>query len=231
MRQVLRKEKKFLLDMATAKQLEARLAAVLRPDPHNGVQGYPVRSLYFDTPHDRDFAEKLWGTDPRRKVRLRVYSPQADFALLELKQKQGENQHKRGLRVSRQEARALIDGDFSPLLQHPEPFAAELHALMSINGYRSKTVVEYQRRAFIAQENKIRITLDSNIRATEFNRDLFSPQLCMYPVFDPFNVVLEVKFDGFLLSYIRELLNTADKSELSVSKYCLARSVCMGYQF
>ena len=32
--------------------------------------GYPVRSLYFDTLHDRDFAEKLFGTDPRRKVRL-----------------------------------------------------------------------------------------------------------------------------------------------------------------
>lgn len=231
MRQVLRKEKKFLLDMATAKQLEAHLAAVLRPDPHDDAQGYPVRSLYFDTLHDRDFTEKLWGTDPRRKVRLRVYSPQADFALLELKQKQGEHQLKRGLRVSRQEARALIEGDFSPLLQHPEPFAAEMHALMSINGYRPKTIVEYQRRAFIAQENETRITLDGNVRATEFSRDLFNPQLCMYPVLDPFNIVLEVKFDGFLLSYIRTLLNSADKSELSVSKYCLARSVCMGYQF
>ena len=50
-------------------------------------------------------------------------------------------------------------------------------------------------------------------------------------MFDPFNVILEVKFDGFLLSYIRSLLNTIDKSELSVSKYCLARSVLMGYQF
>ena len=133
--------------------------------------------------------------------------------------------------MSRQEARALIEGDFSPLLQHPEPFAAEMHALMSINGYRPKTIVEYQRRAFIAQENETRITLDGNVRATEFSRDLFNPQLCMYPVLDPFNIVLEVKFDGFLLSYIRTLLNSADKSELSVSKYCLARSVCMGYQF
>ena len=128
MRQVLRKEKKFLLDMATAKQLEAHLAAVLRPDPHDGAQGYPVRSLYFDTLHDRDFTEKLWGTDPRRKVRLRVYSPQADFALLELKQKQGEHQLKRGLRVSRQEARALIEGDFSPLLQHLYAVALGRHA-------------------------------------------------------------------------------------------------------
>lgn len=50
-------------------------------------------------------------------------------------------------------------------------------------------------------------------------------------MFDPFNVVLEVKFDGFLLSYVRSVLNMADKSELSVSKYCLARGARMAYQF
>ena len=84
MRVVSRKEKKFLVDLAGAKKLEGILASVVAPDPHNGLQGYPIRSLYFDTLHDRDYAEKLMGTDPRRKVRLRVYDPSADFALLEL---------------------------------------------------------------------------------------------------------------------------------------------------
>ena len=53
--------------------------------------------------------------------------------------------------------------------------------------------------------------------------DLFDPHLNMNPVLDPYNVVLEVKFNGFLLSYIRDLINCTDKSELSVSKYVLAR--------
>ena len=53
----------------------------------------------------------------------------------------------------------------------------------------------------------------------------------MTSVLDPFNVVLEVKFDGFLLSYIRQVLNTVQKSEISVSKYCLARTTRLGYQF
>lgn len=231
MRNVSRKEKKFLVDMASAKQLEGALAGVLAPDPHNGLFGYPIRSLYFDTLHDRDFAEKLFGTDPRRKVRLRVYDPAADFALLELKQKQGENQLKRSLPLSRAEAERLVAGDTDVLSERSEPFAAEMHALMSINGYMPKTIVEYRRTAFIAKENKIRVTLDSDIRATEFSMDLFDPKLCLYPVFDPFNVVLEVKFNGFLLSYIRSVLNMVDKSELSVSKYCLGRSVRLGYQF
>ena len=191
LRMVDRKEKKFLLDMVAARRLEMQLSAVMRADSHNGAFGYPVRSLYFDTPHDRDFTEKLFGLDPRRKVRLRVYSPQADFALLELKQKQGEVQRKRSLTVNRQEAECLVAGEYGFLLRRPEPFAAELHGLMSINGYRPKAVVEYDRTAFIAQENKIRITFDRNVRATEVNCDLFSSTLALMPVFDPFNVILE----------------------------------------
>ena len=154
MRNISRKEKKFLVDLTSAKKLEGLLSQVMPGDPHNGSRGYPVRSLYFDTLHDRDFAEKLFGTDPRRKVRLRVYDPAADFALLELKQKQGENQRKRSLPLTQAEARRLIDGDFDVLLGREEPFAAEMHALMSINGYRPKAVVEYDRTAFIAKENK-----------------------------------------------------------------------------
>ena len=231
MRKVMRKEKKFLLNLASAKQAECNLAAILAADSHNGFHGYPVRSLYFDTLHDRDYAEKLFGTDPRRKVRLRIYDPTADFALLELKQKQGDNQLKRSLPLCRAEAECLIAGDYSVLRNRPEPFAAEMYAFMSINGYRPKCIVEYDRTAFVAKENKIRVTLDRNIRATEANMNIFDPQLCLYPVFDPCNVVLEVKFNGFLLSYIKTVLNGIDKSELSVSKYCLARYVRMGFQF
>ena len=125
----------------------------------------------------------------------------------------------------------LILGETGFLLDRPEPFAQEMHALMSINGYMPKAIVVYNRKAFIAQENKIRVTLDSNIRATETNLDLFDPDLSTYPVFDPFNVVLEVKYDGFLLSYIRNVLNRVEKSELAVSKYCLSRTSRLAYQF
>ena len=126
MRNVSRKEKKFLVDLASAKKLEGAFFGVLAGDPHNGLSGYPIRSLYFDTLHDRDFAEKLMGTDPRRKVRLRIYDPTADFALLELKQKQGDNQLKRSLPCTRAEAERLIAGDYDVLLARSEPFAAEM---------------------------------------------------------------------------------------------------------
>ena len=94
---------------------------------------------------------------------------------------------------------------------------------MQYKCYRPKTIVQYNRKAYIAKENKIRITFDNNIIATESSFDLFSDNLLMYPVFDKFNVVLEVKFNGFLLDYIRQFINSINKSELSVSKYALAR--------
>ena len=93
--------------------------------------------------------------------------------------------------------------------------------MMNYRCYRPKTVIEYNRKAFIAKENKIRITFDNNIVATESCFDLFSPTLNMNPVLDKYCVVMEVKFNGFLLDYIRRLINSIDKSELSVSKYVL----------
>ena len=229
MNRVYREEKKFLINIEDFRRHAHHLEQVLIEDEHNGPLGYRVRSLYFDTMYDKDYFEKLDGTDLRRKIRLRIYNPEDDFALLEMKQKQGQYQLKRSLRITRDDAQAMIDGDYSPLLRYPEDFAAECYALMHMQLYRPKTVVEYNRKAFIAKENKIRITFDHQIVSTESSMDLFAKDLTMNPVLDPFAAVLEVKFNGFLLSYIKDLLSNAQKSELSVSKYMLARQASYKY--
>lgn len=228
MRNVLRKEKKFLMDYASAAVARGRVGGVLAPDVHNGGGGYVVRSLYFDTVHDRDYTSQAAGLEVRRKVRLRVYDPSADFALLELKQKQGDNQRKRSLVLSRTDALRLLDGGLDVLLGRPEPFALEMYGLMKSNAYYPKCVVEYDRMAFIARENSIRVTFDHAVRATSLSMDLFDPRLALMPVMDPFNVILEVKYNGFLLSYVKEALGSVDRSEISVSKYGLARAAGQG---
>ena len=50
----------------------------------------------------------------------------------------------------------------------------------------------------------------------------------MNPVLDPYDVILEVKYNGFLLDYIRRMIDSVSRSEISVSKYVLARQ--NGYQ-
>ena len=220
---VLREEKKFLISVADFIAISHKVEQIMLSDPHNGTHGYMIRSLYFDTPFDDDYFEKQAGIELRRKVRLRCYDPNGDFAMLEMKQKQGVQQMKRSLRVTRDDAKELIAGNYEVLLRHEEPFAAEIYAFMRSRVYVPRTIVEYNRKAYIAKENKIRVTFDNKIVSTESSFDLFDPHLNMNPVLDPYNVVLEVKFNGFLLSYIRDLINCTDKSELSVSKYVLAR--------
>lgn len=230
MNDVLRQEKKFAINLTDGAILRQRLGSVMHRDAHNGAQGYIIRSLYFDTPDDQDFSDKIDGLELRRKIRLRTYSPQSSFAMLEMKQKQGPYQRKRSLRIAREDALRLCQGDYEPLHGYDDPFAAECYGLMHCRCYRPKAVIEYRRQAFVARENHIRITLDSQLTATETSFQLFSPRLPLYPVMDPFHMVLEVKYNGFLLSYIKDLLDLVERSELSVSKYCLGRGVSLNIQ-
>lgn len=224
MNEVLRQEKKVLINQAQMALYAGRLAQVLPGDAHNQGDGYLIRSLYFDSLDDRDLAEKLDGVELRRKIRLRNYDPNSDFAMLEMKQKQGPLQKKRSVRLDRGAARALIQGDYSPLLFCREPFAQECYAVMSLHRYLPRVVVEYRRMAFAAKENAIRVTFDHHLTATAANFDIFSPCLAQSPILDPVLAVLEIKYNGFLLSYIKDLLRECHVSELSVSKYALGRS-------
>lgn len=231
MREVLREEKKFLLNQAEALYMRNHLSCAVHTDPHNGADGYPVRSLYFDSLDNRDFLEKKEGVELRRKLRLRVYSPQADFAMFEMKQKQGPYQRKRSMKISKEDAQALIAGEQSVLLRDGSDFGKECYAMMQMWAYRPKTVVEYDRFAFISSENSIRITFDSSVRASESRFDIFDPRLALNSVMPPFAVIMEVKYNGFLLSYIKDMLLPVQQSELSVSKYSLARQIGCEHRF
>ena len=85
--------------------------------------------------------------------------------------------------------------------------------------------------AFIAKENKIRVTFDHQIVATESNYDIFNANLLQNPALNPTLAVLEVKYNGFLLSYIKDMLRECNSSETSVSKYALSRCISKHYNF
>ena len=114
---VTREEKKFLINIDEFRSKSHYLDMLMIQDEHNGTDGYIIRSLYFDTIYDDDFFEKLEGVETRRKIRLRIYDPKHDFAMLEMKQKQGANQKKRSLRMTKADAKALIAGEYDVLLK------------------------------------------------------------------------------------------------------------------
>ncbi|WP_300386005.1 polyphosphate polymerase domain-containing protein [Clostridium sp.] len=231
MNEVLRQEKKFLISQSQYYRYRHNFNKILEIDKNSLGEGYMIRSLYFDTIDDKDFQAKEDGVEIRRKIRLRTYNTNSSFALLEMKQKQGERQRKRSLKISREDAKLMISGDYSVLLNYNEPFAGECFSLMNMLCYRPKTVITYQRMAFIAKANDIRITFDNNIKGTESCFDIFSKKLLESSILDPYLGVLEVKFNGFLLSYIKDMIMECNASEISVSKYCLGRAISKHYLF
>ena len=225
---VLRTEKKHNLTKLEVSGLKSRLSAILSGDPVNGYKPYLVRSLYFDTIFNDDFYEKMAGVERRQKIRLRIYDPNAKTAKLEIKEKQGTTQLKRSLVLTREEAIRLQNCDYEVLKEKEDELAQELYIVMTTKLYRPVCIVEYDRVAFANPTNDIRITFDSDIRSNEGNFSIFDPNLQCYPVFSNRNTVLEVKYNGFLLSYIKEAIGSLDCTETAVSKYCLARRYGLG---
>ena len=225
--EVLRQEKKFLISLDQMYALSAKLAAIMHMDSHGTSEGYIIRSLYFDSADNRDYVEKEDGIEIRRKIRLRNYGADNNFAMLEMKQKQGANQKKRSLRLDKDKAMALIHGQMDVLLMEESAFANECFFVMQQYQYIPKAVITYHRKAFVAKENSIRITFDHHLKGTESSYDIFDPMINENYIMDPYLAVMEVKYNGFLLSYIREVINAVDAPETSVSKYYLGRQSTM----
>lgn len=222
---VTRTEVKYDIGPLEMADMKRRLGILMEPDPHNGEKGYLVRSLYFDTLRDMDFEEKVEGYDERQKIRLRVYSADAQTAKLEVKEKTGGFQRKRSLILNREESVRMADGDYRFLPEREEALAGWLYAFLNMHCYRPKCMVEYDRYAYITEHNDTRITFDQNLRASESNFDLFRNEPLLYPVSPPGRVTMEVKYTGFLFSYLKSELNRCDKMQVSSSKYCKARMI------
>lgn len=222
---VCRRELKYLVSLRDVVSLKKRLSEVIAEDSHNGENGYLVRSLYFDSLHDSDFEEKVDGYDNRQKVRLRVYDFDSQTAKLELKEKEGNSQRKRSLLLNREEAEYMIKGEYEFLLERSEKIAQWLYTFLVTKCYRPKCVVEYDRFAYCESVNDIRITFDANLRATESCSDLFDKNLILYPVSRTEEVTMEVKYNGFLYTYIKNVISQTAKMPVSNSKYVRARMV------
>lgn len=222
---VQRKELKYIINQIEMIKLKKRLDGIMVNDIHNGFNGYRVRSLYFDTLSDWDFESKIDGYDRRQKIRIRVYDDNAKVIKLELKAKESDRQKKSSLILSKEEAESMVQGNYTFLLQRPEKIASVLYTKMVLNCYRPKCIVEYNRYAYIRDINDIRVTFDSNLRATESNLNIFDNNIVLYSVSRNEQVTMEVKYNQFLFSYIKQEISKIDKQQISNSKYCRARMI------
>ncbi len=226
--EVSREELKYYINSIEKRKLENDLDKLLISDVHNDIDGYKVRSLYFDSIDDTDFYDKVDGVENRKKIRLRIYTPNDTVAKLEIKRKFNNNQVKSSVIISRDDAIKLIDCNYDVLLKYDNNAAREIYYDMKLNLLKPKVTIEYERKAYVHSMNHIRVTLDSNIRSSESQFNIFSDSLTLIPI-DINTTILEVKYDGYLLNSINDILKKYNITRTSYSKYTSSRSIFENY--
>jgi hypothetical protein len=222
---ILRHEKKYLLARRQIPALRADLAALLAPDPHSGVGGYQVRSLYFETWTLHSLREKLDGLYDRFKLRVRGYPPigPADAFVAEIKQKRGDQILKQRTRVDATELDLLCAGRYGELLSRREDDAVlrRFVAAKASLGSVAPLIVEYTREAFQHPSRHVylRATLDYGLSAAPHGR------LASTDRGQPFGTdvaILEVKTSGTPPDWLRMLTEKHRLDLAAVSKFAYA---------
>lgn len=229
---VTRTENKYAISYEAGSKLQNNLNKILKRDQYSQEHSYIVRSLYFDSINNIDYQTKLAGTEKRKKIRIRTYNPKADKCKLEMKKKQGDLQEKISLWITKEDAQKLALRKFEVLKKYFKDAkeAIEIYTTMVLGCYRPVLLIEYDRVAYVCKEFNTRITLDTNIRSTEVNFELFSNHPLYTPILKE-QMILEVKYNGHLMGFINDLLKPYSLNRISVSKYCLGRKIQQEFDF
>ena len=220
-----RHELKYFLNRGDYILLSQKLKLAMEKDEYAKLTGgeYFIRSLYFDDYNDTAFREKLDGTDNRDKFRIRIYNMQDDVIKLECKHKKDGFIRKQSVGLSRAECDRLLFGNYRFLLDRPEPFARRMFAEFANKRLRPVVIVDYTREAYVFPLQDVRITFDKDIHTGYRSVDLFNADIPTYPVVDDYDMVMEVKYNLYMPSYIRSLLQVDAQARSAISKYCLCR--------
>lgn len=217
-----RHEWKHEISLSDALAIRQRMGAVAQPDEHATDGKYKVRSLYFDNLADKALREKLDGVNCREKFRIRYYDDDLSFIRLEKKSKWNGLGTKQSVELTAQEAQAIVDGDLDWMPGSGRPLIQELYSKMQSQGLRPKTIVDYIREPFIYAPGNVRVTLDYHIRTGLGCTDFLNPDCITVPAgHDP--IILEVKWDEYLPTLIRDLIQLPGCRTTAFSKYAICR--------
>ncbi len=224
METVFRKELKYLIDHKTSLLLQQELSKIMHRDAQGDNGCYFIRSQYYDSLQDNDLWDNLDGLYEKSKIRLRIYSLNATTVKLEYKCKNGDNGVKYSLPITREEALRMEQGDVSFLLNYDSELATRLFLRMNQGCYRPKTIIDYQRLAFEYPAGDVRITFDTDMRTAIYPYGLFE-DVTTTAFSNTEQVLMEVKYTGFLPETIAEILKDANCLYTSHSKYSRARLI------
>ncbi|MBQ7972982.1 MAG: polyphosphate polymerase domain-containing protein [Lachnospiraceae bacterium] len=202
--------------------LRQRLSAVMKRDVHAVDGKYLIRSLYFDNASDKVLREKVDGVNIREKFRIRYYNNDTSLIHLEKKSKVNGLCLKDSTTLTREQAQAIANGDYTWMVESGISLIQELYSKMMSQGLRPKIIVEYVREPFVFVPGNVRVTLDYNIRTGTKCTDFLTPGCVTIPVVDA-PIILEVKWDEYLPDIIRDVLQLPSCRVGAFSKYAVCR--------
>ena len=218
-----RNEWKYWISWEQYHTLRARIRPIARRDSHTDRGGeYRVRSLYFDTADDAHAFEKLSGISRRAKYRIRIYDFDDDWGRLEIKHRQGLRVAKETVKLDRDEVERLVAREITQDAARA-PALTKLQMGLRRSGARPSCVVDYIREPYVYGPGNVRITFDKHLRAGPWCRRLYDPALPMITVPGDGDMILEVKYDGFLPLVIKQLFPQSIQGPVAISKYMLCR--------
>ena len=184
---------------------------------------YKIRSIYFDNFNNKILEEKLLGLNKRDKFRIRLYNDDDSFIRLEKKSKINGLCKKISEPITKDEVFKIINNDIEFLIKSQKQLFQDLYIKMKTEFLKPKTIVDYEREAYIYKIGNVRITFDKNLRTGIVSNDIFNKELCTISPINKDYIVLEVKYDEFLPEFILDLIQLGERSKTSISKYALCR--------
>src|SRR5437762_2940278 len=222
-------ELKYLIKEQTAEKVRDFVRCYLAIDEY-GVgkpnYSYPLHSLYLDS----DTLEIYWrtvnGDKNRFKLRLRYYSDNPDTPVFfEIKRRMKDVILKQRGGV-RQSAVPLILSGHLPEEQHmitkdPGSLVAvqRFQELMHEIQAKPKSHIFYQREAYVADNDEVRVTMDRDVYSEPNLSSTIKVKMTKPVLSYAGFVILELKFTNRFPNWFRELVRVANVMQCGAAKY------------
>lgn len=222
-------EYKYRISRVTAETLEKILCrAGFTPDPHALEQGYPVSSVYFDSPGLDDYFDKAGGFIKRKKIRARIYSDwqskNMETVKLEVKWRKDLRIAKEHAHISAAEWELIRQGRYREFLSLPRKSAEEASVLKGIIGQlirdsmRPLILVRYARRPLVLnRQETVRLNFDYELNTCQKSDFWYTP--FVVPVLPRAEAIFEIKFNHIIPPFLNDIISGFNLTRVSFSKY------------
>lgn len=237
--QTTRYEFKYVIDESTARKVREFVGSQLEPDNatvgREGI-GYPVHSLYLDSPDLRTCRAVIQGERNRFKLRVRFYGDTGPI-FFEIKRRLNLVILKERAAVKRTAAQVILDGagPDAKFLKAPED-PSQFEALYNFCTLRDRIQAEpaaytsYMREGYERRgNNAVRVTFDRLLRAGPYQGRLSAADVERWTKPEMGGVVLELKFTDRFPEWMHTLVECFNLTRRGFAKYVKCASIIHGF--